>query len=297
MKDSISKIFGLMLLVMLASQSGCGGGRSSDNNGSATGGSNPDSSDIPVVSPTPGANWFKPTVDTAWQWQLQGMVNTGYNVQLYDVDLFDSPTSLISSLQAAGKRTICYFSAGTYESFRSDAAEFLPAEKGNTLSGFADEQWLDIRSTNVHRIMRDRLDLAVQKGCDGVEPDNVDGYTNNPGFNFSANDQLAYNQLLATEAHNRGLAIGLKNDLDQVLMLVDDFDFSVNEQCHEFNECDLLAPFINAGKPVFNAEYASTFVNDTALRQQLCMTALAQQLHTLVLPDALDDSFRFSCDP
>ncbi len=225
------------------------------------------------------------------------MVNTGYNVQLYDIDLFDSPASLINSLQAAGKQVICYFSAGTYESFRVDATEFLSADKGKTVSGFADEKWLDIRSTNVQRIMRDRLDLAVQKGCNGVEPDNVDGYTNNPGFNFTANEQLAYNRLLATEAHNRGLAVGLKNDLDQVAALVDDFDFSINEQCNEFDECNMLALFTVAGKPVFNAEYASIFVNDPVQRAMLCTTTQGELLHTLVLPVALDDSFRFSCEP
>lgn len=42
--------------------------------------------------------------------------------------------------------------------------------------------------------MQARLDLAVQKGCDGVEPDNVDGYQNNSGFPLTAQDQLAYNR-------------------------------------------------------------------------------------------------------
>lgn len=51
---------------------------------------------------------------------------------------------------------------------------------------------LDVRSANVHEVMISRLDLARQKGCDGVEPDNMDGYTNNSGFSLSANDQLAY---------------------------------------------------------------------------------------------------------
>lgn len=52
-----------------------------------------------------------------------------------------------------------------------------------------------------------RLDVAVYKGCDGVEPDNVDGYTNNTGFILTAEDQLMYNRFLADEAHERGLLI------------------------------------------------------------------------------------------
>ncbi|MFQ5551082.1 MAG: endo alpha-1,4 polygalactosaminidase [Gemmatimonadales bacterium] len=145
--------------------------------------------------------------------------------------------------------------------------------------------------------MQARLDLAVQKNCDGVEPDNVDGFTNNTGFPLTATDQLAFNRFLANEARTRGLAVALKNDLDQIPELVDYFDLSVNEQCHEFNECDQLQPFITAGKPVLNAEYADQFVSDPVQRQTMCAAAVAQNLRTLVLPIDLDDSFRFSCDP
>ena len=30
---------------------------------------------------------------------------------------------------------------------------------------------------------------------------------------------------------------------------------TVNEQCHQYNECDTYAPFLNQNKPVFNFEY------------------------------------------
>jgi|GEM_PF-581403 len=253
----------------------------------------------PNVAPITVGNWYRPDTGTTWQWQLQpgaGGINTTYDVAVYDVDLFDAPQSLIDDLQADGRRVICYFSAGSYEDFRDDANEFLPADLGSPLDGFADERWLDIRSTNVHRIMQERLDMAAAKGCDGVEPDNVDGYQNASGFDLTATDQLAFNRFLANEAHTRGLAVALKNDLDQIPDLVVYFDFSVNEQCHEFDECDALQPFIDAGKPVFNAEYADGFVNDASVRDDLCTAALGQNLRALVLPLDLDDSFRFSCD-
>ena len=54
----------------------------------------------------------------------------------------------------------------------------------------------------------------------------------------------------------RGLSIGLKNDLDQIPDLVGDFDWALNEQCFEFDECDTLLPFIQAGKAVFGVEYS-----------------------------------------
>jgi hypothetical protein len=61
--------------------------------------------------------------------------------------------------------------------------------------------------------------------------------------------------MIAKLAHDRGMAVGLKNDLDQIPQLLGDFDFAVNEQCAEFDECARLKPFISAGKAVFHVEY------------------------------------------
>jgi hypothetical protein len=190
---------------------------------------------------------------------------------------------------------VCYFSAGSYENWRPDVGAFKEADLGGTVDGWPGERWLDIRSDNVRAIMKARLDLAVQKGCDGVEPDNIGGYSNDTGLPLTADDQLDYNRFLAHEAHSRNLAIALKNDIEQAADLADDFDFSVNEQCHEYDECDGLAVFINAGKPVFNAEYAYDY-NDSDTMQTLCTDALNRNFRTLVLPLDLDDSFRYSCD-
>lgn len=254
------------------------------------------------VAPVTGGGWYKPPVGVTWQWQLlvneDQSLNTRYNVTIYDIDLFDTPESTIDSLHAGGHKVICYFSAGSYEHFREEAAGFNGNELGNTLEGWPSERWLDIRSTNVHRIMQDRLDLAVDKGCDGVEPDNIDGYQNDPGFDFTPNDQLAYNRFIANEAHRRGLAVGLKNDLDQIKALVDFYDFAVNEQCFQYDECELLGPFIDAGKPVLNAEYPDENDDlslDDGSITALCNAANTLKFSTLALPVDLDDAFRIAC--
>jgi len=83
--------------------------------------------------------------------------------------------------------------------------------------------------------------------------------------------------------------------VDQVEDLVDFFDFSVNEECFQYDECDELLPFIIQGKPVLNAEYKKVFVNDIGSRQTMCGKSIALQFSTLVLPLMLDDSFRLSC--
>ena len=246
----------------------------------------------------PGApQWPTFDVTDTWQWQLQGTLNTSYDVAVYDLDLFDTDAAVIASLRAAGRKVVCYFSAGSFEDFRADADQFLPADLGATLDGFADERWVDVRSTNVRRVIAARLDVARDKGCDAVEPDNMDGYTNDPGFPLTAADQLDFNRFVAAEAHARGLAVGLKNDLDQIPALVADFDFAVNEQCNEFDECARLDPFIAAGKAVFVAEYLDRYVSDAAARDAMCAAARAEQRRTLVLPLDLDDRLRFSCDP
>lgn len=256
---------------------------------------------IDPSNPPVSGEWYRPAVGATWQWQLQpnqaGAINTSYDVDLYDIDLIESSADLIESLHAQGRRVICYFSAGTYEDFRPDAGEFVAAELGDPLDDFADERWLDIRSENVRRIVRERLELAVQKGCDCVEPDNVDAYANESGFPLTAQDQLDFNRFIANEARLRGLCVGLKNDLDQIPALVAYFDFAVNEQCHEFDECAALHAFIDASKPVFNAEYLEAYVNNPTRQAALCADAQQLGLHTLVLPLDLDDSFRFSCDP
>ena len=200
---------------------------------------------------------WQPPPGTSWQWQLSGKVDTSFDVDMYDVDLFDTPQTIIDKLHQDGRIVICYFSAGTFENWRSDADRFTDSIKGEALEDFQDEQWLDIRQTTLlEPIIRSRLDLAVTKGCDGVEPDNVDGYANNTGFPLTYQDQLTYNRWLASEAHKRGLSIGLKNDLDQIQDLVSDFDWALNEQCFEYDECDLLMPFVDADKAVFGVEYS-----------------------------------------
>lgn len=251
--------------------------------------------DIDDVDPVTTGNWYRPPVFSSWQWQLNGEVNTSYSVNVYDIDLFDSPVSLIQQLQAANKKVICYFSAGTYEEWRPDANKFNPSDLGNALVDWPGEAWLDIRSPNVLSVVKDRLDLAEQKGCDGVEPDNVDGYTNNSGFNLTYDDQLTFNRMIANEAHLRNLSVGLKNDIEQIKDLVDYYDFAVNEQCFQNSECNFLIPFIDNGKPVFSVEYDQKYIQDETEKDALCTKSLDMQFSTLILPSNLDDQFRFSC--
>ncbi|MBT2676462.1 endo alpha-1,4 polygalactosaminidase [Streptomyces sp. ISL-14] len=213
----------------------------------------PDGADDAEGGPS-GARW-QPRPGTAWQWQLRGRIDTSVDVPVYDIDGFDQSEKTVAALHSEGRKVICYLSTGAWEDWRPDAGEFPKSVigKGN---GWEGERWLDIRRLDVlEPLMADRIDMCRDKGFDAVEPDNMDGYKNRTGFPLKARDQLRYNRLIATLAHERGMAVGLKNDLDQIPELVDDFDFAVNEQCAQYGECAALSPFVKAGKAVFHVEY------------------------------------------
>lgn len=210
--------------------------------------------EMPPPATPPAASLKSIPAGTSWYWQLQGALNLNQTAKVYDVDLFDQTTATFSALKAAQHLVICYFSAGTYENWRPDEKQFPANTLGNGL-GWPGEKWLDVRNQTVRNIMLNRLDLAKSKGCDGVEPDNVDGYANNSGFNLSKQDQINFLTFLANESHKRGMTIALKNATDLVENLVSTFDFAVVEECFKYNECDAYSPFIAQNKAVLNAEY------------------------------------------
>lgn len=249
----------------------------------------------PDVAPVLEGEWARPAADITWQWQLSGSVNSGYDVDLYDVDLWETSDATMRALQARGVTVLCYFSAGSGDRERDDYSGFAASDLGRALDGFPSERWLDVRSQTVWDAMMGRLDLAVARGCDGVEPDNVDGYTNDSGFDLTARDQLAFVRNLANEAHRRGLAFALKNAGDQAADLEAYTDLELNEECHLYDECSQLAPFTRAGKPVLNVEYVDTRVEAEALARTVCPASRSAGLRTLILPFDLDNSFRVSC--
>ncbi|MEO5740177.1 MAG: endo alpha-1,4 polygalactosaminidase [Vicinamibacterales bacterium] len=208
---------------------------------------------------------WRPAPGTSWQWQLTGMLDLSFDVAMYDLDLFETSSAVVATVHARGAKAVCYISAGTWEDWRPDAQRFSSVVKGRA-NGWAGEVWLDIRSPELRPIMEARMDLCKSKGFDGIEPDNVDGYSNTTGFPLTSADQLTYNRFLADAAHTRGLSVGLKNDVEQTADLVDWFDWALNEECFKYGECEQMSSFINAGKAVFHVEYgvaSATFCKAT----------------------------------
>jgi hypothetical protein len=106
------------------------------------------------------------------------------DVPIWIVDLFNTynkDPNLIRRIQqhGNGKKVICYFSAGTSETFRPDFERFNDEDIGGKVDmgegqGYwQGENWLDIRSPNVFKVMRERIKLANEAGCDAIDPDNM----------------------------------------------------------------------------------------------------------------------------
>ena len=159
--------------------------------------------------------WWKPKASATMSWQIQfdGNIITSYTGVMYDIDLYTVSDAVIRTLKKAGKKVICYFSAGTYEYYRKDWSEYFPfitedvmyngteSPFGKIMPNWTDERYLDIRRIDLlSPIMIHRIQYAKQRGCDGIDPDNLDTYLNpDTGFPLSYNDQLTYNKFIEKE--------------------------------------------------------------------------------------------------
>ena len=237
------------------------------------------------------ASIWQPSLDTSWQWQLSDPVDLSFNVEMYDIDLFDNDASVVAALHGQGRRVICYISVGSWEDWRPDKDRFPDEVIGKKYDGWPGERWLDIRQIELLApIIRARFDECQAKGFDGIEPDNIDGYSNDTGFPLTYQDQLEYNLWLAEEAHARGLSIGLKNDSEQVEDLLPFYDWALTEDCFAEEWCEEVVPFVAEGKAVFAAEYTNTGM---AL-DEICEQAGAMNINVILKHRDLD-AYRETC--
>ena len=213
---------------------------------------------LALCAATAGASsaaWWPMPQHLTWYWQLQGTVKNDQPVAAYDIDGFENSAAEVATLRVHAKRVICYIDAGTAETFRPDYKDFPKSVLGRP-NGWPGERWLDIRQLGVlEPIMAARFAMCREKGFDGVEPDNIEGYSNNSGFPLTAQQQLTYNEWIAGEVHSLGMAVLQKNDGEQTPQLESFFDGALTEQCNQFSECADFDPYLAAGKPVLNAEY------------------------------------------
>jgi hypothetical protein len=252
----VRRVLPALLLALVALLGGCA--LEEDQRGDPdVGTTGSDDADEATDASVPEGGGDGPRPGATFQWQLSGYPpDLSVDAEVYDLDLFETPDAALAELEGRGVTTVCYFSAGTYEDFREDAAGFPEDARGEPLPDFPDERWLDVRRIDdLAPVIEARLDLCAERGFDAVEMDNVDAYANDSGFDLTAEDQIEFNRWLASEARERGLSPGLKGTAELAGDLVDDFDWALVEQCIEYDECEAFRPFVDDDKAVFVVEY------------------------------------------
>jgi hypothetical protein len=223
----------------------------------------------------------------SFQYQLQGTIDTDIDAQLFVVDLFNADRDVIDELHAQNRVVAAYVSAGTLEPGRPDTDRFPDRAVGEPLASYPSESWLDVRDATVRQLMAARLQLARDKGFDGVVPTSLTAYATDSGFPLTAADQLDYTRWLAAQARVLGMAPAMTGDYAQVEQLVDDFDWAMHFGCIERGDCGELAPFVQRGKPVFDLEYEGDI-------DALCAQAALEDMNVILKRESLD-AFREAC--
>ena len=155
------------------------------------------------------ASWWQPDAreNLRWQLQLQGDIVLVPGVNVYAVDYTASQAS-INAAKASGAKVMCYISAGSAENWRDDFRQFPKSVIGNAYEGWPGEWWLDTRNIKaLAPIMRARIAACAEKGFDVLDPDNINGYENDTGFNITRQQSVVYIEWLANLAHEYGLSL------------------------------------------------------------------------------------------
>ncbi|KAK1749703.1 glycoside hydrolase superfamily [Echria macrotheca] len=238
---------------------------------------------------------FKAGESLKWQIEIQNTLSTSAavtpSVPVWDVDLFHVARTpkIIDTLRSQNKNVfiICYFNAGLVQKSDCDynTTWDTPAYRGllgNVWPEFPNERWINIRNETARTLIKKRITLARDLGCDAADPDNIDGYgvdnddsrTGNKktGWNLQPEDDIEFMRVLSKHAHNlttlRGytMLIGQKNapEIGPTLLKESLVDFAVLEDCKGLRDkdadvfCDQFQPFIAAGKPVLSIEYPAS---------------------------------------
>ncbi|HEX3834069.1 MAG TPA: endo alpha-1,4 polygalactosaminidase [Solirubrobacteraceae bacterium] len=205
------------------------------------------------------------------------------------------PSTVVTQLHATGKYSICYIEAGAQQA-EPDQSHFAAADYGNAakkyaMQGWPGEYWYDTLgfagwsasspnaflggSANDQSIAADiaagmaqRIAGCAAEGQDAIEPDDLDGYTNpgatgvaGGGWHLTQAAAQGYEAWLAYTAHADGLAAFQKNDGANSAAEVGNFDGLIIEECNYYKDPCAgsggdATPYLNAGKPVLNAEYS-----------------------------------------
>jgi hypothetical protein len=233
------------------------------------------------------ANW-RPSPGSTFHLQLTGPLDTSVDADVYVIDGENTSGGELDALKARG-RALCYFSAGSWEPWRQDAAAFPDSALGAPVAGYPEERWLDVRDGTVRQNIEARIELLFGKGCDGLAPGLLASHPADSGFPLSSSDQLDYARFVAAAAHVRGMAVAYSGSDGWITALEPDFDVGLSMGCLSRGTCDAWLVFREAGKAVFLVE-----IGDEGDLDRVCAEAGALGFDA-ILTDQNLSGFRLVC--
>ncbi|NPA22516.1 MAG: endo alpha-1,4 polygalactosaminidase [Candidatus Micrarchaeota archaeon] len=226
--------------------------------------------------------------NVTFQWVLsEPLVET--EAKVVDVDAFETTKEEVARLKAQGKIVIGYISVGSWEEWRPDAQSFPPEVIGNPYPGWEGERFLNIKRLDLLApIMEARLDMIKEKGFDGVEPDNIDLYNYDTGFNITIEDSKRYLDWLIEQAHKRGLIIAQKNAPELAPYFASKADFMLLESGFVTQEYQQALIYIEKNKALIDVEYTD-YWNISDFISQVCPVARSHNISVLLKRPELDN--------
>lgn len=192
-----------------------------------------------------------------WNWQLSPPYNLAQDVNILNLDLDEVKPEDMTILEQNGVTSICYVSVGTLENWRTDIDQFPDEIIGKAYGDWPDEKFLDISALDlVLPLMQARFERCANAGFNAIEPDNMDVFGNDSGFDISRAQSVTYFKKLAEIAHKLGLKIAQKNVPELSPQLSDTFDFAVTESCYQDDSCHEYELYAEKGKAILDAEYS-----------------------------------------
>ena len=208
--------------------------------------------------------------------------------------------SAIATLAAAGAVVICRVGLGGAREGDPDYAKFPPAAlSAMTLQDDPTAHFLDFaQRATWEDIAFERIDLAKQSGCDGIEPYLSDHEALDLGFTPDLELQRSWYTAVASAIHARTLSAGMRNGVTIGLIdsQVGNYDWLLVERCGENGDCELVKPFRDARKATFALDY-TTDVDGMAQDAAMLCTKQTQGnvMDGLVKDVALTSAVRTQC--
>lgn len=202
-------------------------------------------------------------------------IKTSFHIQYYGeldckgrevvyLDLYNYGQEDIKACKATGTEVVIAYFSSQWSAWYPDSGgdclghdedtcqdKFTEDMLGEDLPGWPGERFVDPWSYRVREIMVERMDLAQEKGFDGIDVDNTDFYHFDTGFDLDQADAVNYVDFFIREAHDRGLLFSLKNSMD-LIGKIQHADLYQNESCYKYDECSV---YEQVDAPVFIISY------------------------------------------